>query len=355
MNADDAFKKLLRDKKLTIPLAEPAAVVEQTPLPVQPKVWPGPNPAPTAMRVDSVIDGEAEYTPQRSETSTITSVPTETGLDPVPAAEPESASANEEENLAEAYLEGASIIGRDVTPEFAETKQKRSDADARLRQPRTRIRRFNLACARRVKRFAYLPVADIDEFESSAMEMAVAFAAADPDRPSLLITSGVRGEGRTELALRLALAMARRVGAKILLADFDLKNPQIAARLGIPVNYFSIAEALRGTCTLEEALLVSDEDNLYVLPARPSDRMGDEVVDNRSAANLFADIHKAFDFAVIDSGPIELSEAQIVCRHVGSAAIAGLGGSTRARRMERAAERAEASGARVAGMVLTGI
>ena len=157
------------------------------------------------------------------------------------------------------------------------------------------------------------------------------------------------------MAIRLALAMAKRVGARVLLADFDLKNPRIASRLGLAVNNFSLADALRGTCPLEDALTVSDEDNLYVLPARPSDRAGDEIVESRHAASLFAGIHAAFDFTVVDAGPVEQSEAQILCRLVGGVAVTGFGGQTTAGRLERAAARADSLGGRVAGMLLAGL
>lgn len=349
MNADDAFGTLMRENKLAIPLANPAVYVAEPPQ----------RPAPDqqqALRVDEVLDGEAEYNPGRPSGTSArwTNHPTETELEAV-RVEDVDGGENDEEQLAEAVEGGARIVGLDADAEPAAVPPPARIHSAPAPAPTVVPGSTLLANAKRVRRFAQLPIEGNEVFDSAAMEMAVGLAAADPGRPSLLLTGPARGEGRTEMALRLALAVARRVGMRVLLADFDLKKPNIAIRLGLVLHYFSLAEVLRGTCSLDDALIASDEDNLFVLAARPSDRSGDEIVEGRQASAVLADIHAAFDFAVIDCGPIEQSEAQILCRHVGSVAVVGYGGLTTAGGLRWAARQAEAHGGRVAGMLLAGM
>ncbi len=209
--------------------------------------------------------------------------------------------------------------------------------------------------ARRFRRFAYLPLGGMEYFENRARDVMASLASQEPDRPSLAITSPSRGDGRTELAIRLALAMAKRVDYRVLLADFDVRKPRIAARLGLSSKYFTVADVLRGSCPLGEALAASEEDNLYVLPARATDREGDEVLNDKQVQALMAKIHASFDFAVINCGAADHADAAIVCRHAGATALAGFCRRTPARALRDAADRLGEAGANIAGMLLTGV
>lgn len=343
MNADDAFGTLMRENKLVIPPAAPAvSAAEASDLTVRPQ--------PPPIRVDEVTDIESEYSPGPGNggSGRWSNHPTETELEAVSADEAEVVDGD---GLSGAAESGARIMGCDAGDEAPVRPAERQAAP----RPPASSGALNLANAKRVRRFAQLPVDGIGGFESAALEAAAALAATDPGRPSLLLTSAARGEGRTEMAIRLALAVARRVGMRVLLADFDLKRPSIASRLGLVLHYFSLTEALHGTCSLGDALIASDEDNLFVLASRPSDRAGDEIVEGRRAGALLDSIHAAFDFAVIDCGPIEQSEAQILCRHAGAVAVVGYGGLTAAGRLRWAARQAESHGGRVAGMLLAGM
>lgn len=360
MNADDAFDKLMHENRLAIPVARPdpaqafakAGAVETMPrpLPTTPARDDSPSRLPSAMTVNDVVDGDSDYVPVYEEVADMGGMsgsPTETNLEAVPEEEP---TVDLDPGLEGALESGAVLVGRDLAAPVSQRLRAKHEP-----VPETYRGGANLAVARRVRRFAQLPLAGAEWFESAAREIAAGLAVMDPEHQSLLITSAARGEGRTELAIRVALAMAKRVGSRVLLVDFDVRNPRVAPRLGLPIKYFALAEALRGTCPLEEALTVSDEDNLYVLPARPSDRDGDEVVDARRTGALMADIHASFDFAVIDCGPVGKSSTLALSRQVGAVALAGFRGLTTAGRMEAAAAKVESAGARVAGMLLAGM
>lgn len=337
MNADDAFGQLMRDNKLAIPVARADAFA--------PAAAPRRVGGNTAVRVadQDIYDGNTEYMPDAAyPTAGLSGTPTETDLEPVVDTDTDL-----DDNVHAAVGGGAHIVGRDAEDDFQYDPLARAE-------PVGPIDDAPLARAKRFRRFAQLPLKGAEDFESDAMELAVSLAALDPEKPSLLLTSSARGEGRTETAMRLALAIARRVGSRVLLADFDLKNPRIASRLGIPLNYFTINDVLRGTCPLVEALVASDEDNLYVLPSRPSDRAGDEIIEPRNTQAVLAEIHRTFEFAVLDCGPVGQSEAQILCRLAGNVAIVGFAGQTTAGRMQEAGKMAEGRGGRVAGMLLAG-
>lgn len=297
----------------------------------------------------------AEYRPHQDvldDEGGVFDSPTETDLEPVE-------DDDSRREMTNARIHGARIVGRDVDPEmFYREFDDANVADYDVSDGEAHLPLVGgdaaLDRARQVRRFAYLPLAGMETFENRARDLMARLQSQDADRPSLAVTSPIRGEGQTELVIRLALAMAKRVDYRVLLADFDLRHPQLAPRLGLSSKYFTLSDVLRGSCPLGEALLYSEEDNLYVLPARTSDRDGDEFLNDGEVQNLLGLIHRTFDFALIGCGPMDHADAIIICRHAGSSALAGYCGFSRAGALRDAADRLTEAGARVAGMLLTG-
>ncbi len=376
MTADDAFDKLLARNALNIPIANPSAGRAE---PAAAKVR-GAKRRGTdeALKVLEMLDVEAgdkpDYHPGPSDSDTVVYItPTETDL---PAVEE-----------SRDHAGGSRIFGKDLdlddffaalgpsaaadtviepkgqarpTPaplppgQSLSTTQISPPVPASLTGASLAASEAGLRLARKVRRFAYLPLAGMEAFESRARDTVASLISQNPDRPSLAITNPRRGDGQTEVAIRLALAAAKRVDYRVLLADFDMKKPQIARRLGLSSKYFTLADILRGSCRLGEALMYSEEDNLYVLPARASDREGDEVLNDRQVAALLDQLHSVFNFSILACGAIESGEPMIACRHAGATALAGYCGVSRVAGMREAAESLMDAGVRVAGLLLTG-
>lgn len=361
MSVDEAFDNLMNRNALSIPVARQAGGTDVRDAGSLNRSAPGPVPAHDsgqalpggAMRVSSLIGEEpVDYNPEydgdtrSGVTRKVYERPTVTDLEPV-----------SEDEVDNARNHGARVLGRDAPADAAEYSDDFDGDDLR------EVDAYDhddsggdsgLGLARRVRRFAYLPLSGMDDFENCARELAAGLISLHPDSPSLAITSARRGEGRTELAMRLALALAKRVGYRVLLADFDIRHPQAGARLGVSSKFFTLSDVLRGSCPLGEALVVSEEDNLYVLPSRASDRDGDEVLDNRQVVGLMGQLHATFDFVVIDCGPVGQADTTILCRLAGATALAGFCGSTRVKEVHAAAKTLEEASARVSGVLLTG-
>lgn len=362
MTADDAFDRLVEKNALNIPVAKPSSEGRYTEqlasldeLPTGAHRVAEDN--PETIRVLDILDGDetGDYQPHNyGDDSEEFSTPTETDLDTVQGDE-----------FAEAYAAGAQVLGRDIdADEFfgdIEANQERVGRDTEvedLRIPRAPSApqpvSASLDKARRFRRFSYLPIVGIDKFELRARDIMSSLSARTPEKPSLAITSTERGSGQVELALRLALAIGRRVDYRVLLADFDIRRPSIAKRLGLSSKYFTITDVLRGSCPLGEALMMSEEDNLYVLPARQTDRDGDEILNDRQVQALIGQMHEAFDFVILNCGPMDHADATIICRHAGAAAVAAFCSHSSARRTRDCAVRLSEAGVNVAGLLLAG-
>lgn len=356
MSADDAFASLMRRNALVIPIASPSPETKRenrrrTGLVAGEK---GAQREEAIRVLDLLDETPRDYSPrgvQTDEEEGIFNKPTETDLDPV-------GEIDSLLDVSEARAHGARIIGRDagaddLYTDDSEYESEYEDVVPVAEQPPLESD-AGLERARTVRRFAYIPLRGMEDFENRARDIMALTQSQEPERPSLAITSSVRGEGQTEIAIRLALAMAKRVDYRVLLADFDLRHPQLAARLGLTSKYFTLVDVLRGSCLLGEALLYSEEENLYVLPARAADRDGDEFLDGAEVQVLMDQLHRTFDFSILGCGPMDHADAAIICRNAGFSALAGYCGFSRAGALREAAEKLTDVGARVAGMLLTG-
>lgn len=83
--------------------------------------------------------------------------------------------------------------------------------------------------------------------------------------PIIGVTSSVRGEGRTTVALGLARTLAHDLDEPVVLIEADLEQPSLAQKLEIP-NSPGLVDVLEGTSRLE-SLLHPAEENLFVVPA----------------------------------------------------------------------------------------
>jgi capsular exopolysaccharide synthesis family protein len=93
-----------------------------------------------------------------------------------------------------------------------------------------------------------------------------ALAAMRPLR-TIAVTSALPGEGKTMAAISLAAVSAMQLGAKVVLVECDLREPTIAASLGLRPDA-GLAEVLADGATLEQAIQRAPGSQLDVLPVR---------------------------------------------------------------------------------------
>lgn len=75
----------------------------------------------------------------------------------------------------------------------------------------------------------------------------------DESPVALAITSAVKGEGKTTTAANLAVAFARR-GARVILADFDVRKPSLAPLFRIPGTAPGVVQLVTGKAQLKDTM-----------------------------------------------------------------------------------------------------
>ena len=92
------------------------------------------------------------------------------------------------------------------------------------------------------------------------------FMAGSMDVHTLVITSTVPEESKSNVAVNLAMTMAES-GKKVALVDCDLRKPVLHRYLKAGHNVKGVSNVLSNQCTLDEALHELKEMNLTFLPA----------------------------------------------------------------------------------------
>ncbi|HEU5297178.1 MAG TPA: chromosome partitioning ATPase, partial [Burkholderiaceae bacterium] len=93
-------------------------------------------------------------------------------------------------------------------------------------------------------------------------------SAAPVERANLImVTSSLPGEGKTFVAVNLALSMAMELDKTVLLVDADVARPSVLTRLGLPPT-LGLLDVLSDTSVqLSDCLLRTNIDGLTILPA----------------------------------------------------------------------------------------
>jgi Mrp family chromosome partitioning ATPase len=118
---------------------------------------------------------------------------------------------------------------------------------------------------------------------------------------SLGITSCLRGEGRTTVALATALAQSRNFGRKTICVDFDLERPGLAKTLGAK-GTVGVADFIRGELPLAECIQWVSHD-LGVVGAGTVGRNAPREASRLIQSQLLEDIQEHCEAVVVDLPP----------------------------------------------------
>ncbi len=135
----------------------------------------------------------------------------------------------------------------------------------------------------------------------------MSFLGMDKEIKSILVTSSVKGEGKTMISCNMAKAYSL-INKKVLLVDCDLRNPAVHNQLGI-----------RGSSGLTELILagrLSEADEDYsnyivhykenfdvmiagLIPPNPS-----EILSSKRIELIFNELSKLYDIIIVDTPPV---------------------------------------------------
>lgn len=185
------------------------------------------------------------------------------------------------------------------------------------------------------------------------LRTAVGFVALGGERrSSIVVTSSVQGEGKTETATNLAKVLAE-TGARVLLVDADLRRPQVGARLGLD-DELGLSDVLTGRADLNDVLL--SVDDLSVLPAGTVPPNPSELLGSEALAELLALVEAHFEYVILDAPPLlPVTDAAVLSHQAGGAVVVARAGVVRQNQLTEALSILEAADASVYGVVLNDV
>lgn len=171
---------------------------------------------------------------------------------------------------------------------------------------------------------------------------------------ALLVTSAQAGEGKTSLAVSLALSLAE-TGNRVLLVDGDIQAPQIGRLLKINPPY-SLKDVLLGRRALADCVGRSPSAGVDVLIARLNGDSARGALSTQSALQLVRSAAPAYDHVVIDSPPaLGAADTLVWAQAADGVIVSSLVGSSNTQAMRTACQRLAAVGARVLGSVIANV
>lgn len=176
------------------------------------------------------------------------------------------------------------------------------------------------------------------------------YSSIDEPLKTILITSSGESEGKSTVAANLAIVEAQS-GKNVVIIDADMRRPKLHAQFNKP-NRIGLSDVVTGKMKIEDVVKSFEQvDNLSIItcgtvPPNPAELLGSEKM-----TKVIQELESMFDFVVIDSPPMVVSDAQILSSKVDGIVFVVIPGQTRALTASLPLEELRRIDARVLGVV----
>ena len=140
-----------------------------------------------------------------------------------------------------------------------------------------------------------------------------------PDPPkTILVTSAMSGEGKTFVAMNLAVGIAYDLHAHALLVDCDLRKPALAHLFGLH-NGEGLSDYLKGDRKISELLMRTEVEKLSILPSGTIQDNPAELIGSKKMEALVHELKSRYSdrYVIFDSTPLlATSESEVLSKLV---------------------------------------
>ena len=139
----------------------------------------------------------------------------------------------------------------------------------------------------------------------------LAFMGINADHKTLLVTSSISGEGKSFIALNLAMSITL-TGKRVALMEMDLRKPKLSKYLGINRDP-GISSYLINKANLDEIIKTTPYPNLFVVSAGPIPPNPTELIGSSRFKVMMDELNDRFDYIIMDSAPIgPVTDSQVL-------------------------------------------
>lgn len=119
---------------------------------------------------------------------------------------------------------------------------------------------------------------------------------------TVLVTSTVSGEGKSTVALNLAIDLADK-GQRVAIVDLDLRSPSIAEYMGIENANTSLSNAIE-RYDFSQGITKTHIPNLYFCGNTKENSLSFNEINDKNIKGLLNYLKQSFDYIIIDTAPV---------------------------------------------------
>jgi receptor protein-tyrosine kinase len=177
----------------------------------------------------------------------------------------------------------------------------------------------------------------------------------EEDPPQVItITSGTRGEGKTTIAVNLAVALSEADEGRTVIVDADLRGASVHRLANIQPERGMDNILQNGMC-LDGNVYETCMERVDIIPSYAAHELdGRQGVVAQRCQELLRKLRRHYSYVIVDTAPVLASdEARVFGRHSDGTVLVARLEKTPREVVKRAADELRNSGARVIGCVLT--
>lgn len=170
---------------------------------------------------------------------------------------------------------------------------------------------------------------------------------------SIIVTSTIPEEGKSNVAVNLAMTLAAG-DKKVILVDADLRKGTLCRYLKVPRQRDGLSSLVAGTADSSSALVPVGR-NLALLTTGPLPPNPAEILAGDRMAKILSVLEKSADYVIIDTPPVSIvTDAAVLSRSVDGVILVAKPDFTTIQGIKLSKDKLDAVGAHILGVVLNG-
>lgn len=130
------------------------------------------------------------------------------------------------------------------------------------------------------------------------------FASIDKKYKKIIVTSSIPGEGKSSVAVNMALSLADS-GSRVLLIDCDLRKPAIQRYLHLGnVKGMGLTNMLSDPQKVQQGIIVLSDSGLNIIVSGPIPPNPAEMLGSEKMNELLTSLEPNYDYIILDTPPV---------------------------------------------------
>lgn len=182
------------------------------------------------------------------------------------------------------------------------------------------------------------------------------FLSATSDCKTILITSSIPEEGKSNVAINLAMTLAAS-NKRVVLVDCDMRKSTLSRYLHVPHMRTGLTNVItsRNISTLPDALFRMKDNGITVLPVGAIPPNPAELLSTPIVEQIFSALQQTYDYVIVDTPPVSVvTDAAVLSRVADGVLLVVRPGVTTIQGAQLSKKNLEAVNAHILGVVMNG-